>query len=429
MQLQQRDHEINILVSMLNKNGGNAAAAAAAAGVTTLPAPGGGGMGGAPMPLGPANGQRQGAGGGANGRGGGPMCPAPPPPQPPAPTAEELALARERKQQAVEAAGASGTEEANALLERNAAFEAFRRSYRKHEVIEDNKLLLKQKYDEAKRLGETVNAARAQINTLKGQIEACRRDRAISEVAASEGGEGSGAMDAATQEEEARLKAQMEEGKRTYKEGFAKLKELKGEIEHLQHLLEQSRRKLQQDFEGWYAKQQQAGAMAPPAGYEGAAPQSHMQMMPQMMPPQQPQPIQPSPPRGSGAAAAAAAAASRGMGGPSAPPGAASPTIVMPPKRFTLGGGGGAGGSPRRTPANPRVAPPAAYGSPPQECWGSPGKDKPSAPPDHGAPNLPPGAGGGGGPMLTGQPEVDKEIMAFYQARDSLVKQRMANKQ
>ena len=38
----------------------------------------------------------------------------------------------------------------------------------------------------------------------------------------------------------------MEEGKRAYKEGFAKLKELKGEIEHLQHLLEQSRRRLQQ---------------------------------------------------------------------------------------------------------------------------------------------------------------------------------------
>ena len=109
-------------------------------------------------------------------------------------------MARERKQQAVEAAGASGTEEANALLERNAAFEAFRRSYRKHEVIEDNKLLLKQKYDEAKRLGETVNAARAQINTLKGQIEACRRDRAISEVAVSEGGEGMHATNLSGQE-------------------------------------------------------------------------------------------------------------------------------------------------------------------------------------------------------------------------------------
>ena len=197
-------------------------------------------------------------------------------------------MARERKQQAVEAAGASGTEEANALLERNAAFEAFRRSYRKHEVIEDNKLLLKQKYDEAKRLGESVNAARAQINNLKGQIEACRRDRAISEVAASEGGDG--AADTAASQEEARLKMQMEEGKRTYKEGFAKLKELKGEIEHLQHLLEQSRRKLQQDFEGWYAKQQQAGALPPPAGQEGAA-----QPPPPSFPPQPPQPPQQQP--------------------------------------------------------------------------------------------------------------------------------------
>ena len=84
----------------------------------------------------------------------------------------------------------------------------------------------------------------------------------MSELAASEGG-AEAPIDTAAAEQEERLKAQMEEGKRSYKEGFAKLKELKAEIEHLQHLLEQSRRKLQQDFEGWtpsssrVAKQQQ----------------------------------------------------------------------------------------------------------------------------------------------------------------------------
>lgn len=46
------------------------------------------------------------------------------------------------------------------LADRNKAFEMFRKSYRKNEAIEDNKALLKTKYNEAKALGETVNQAR-----------------------------------------------------------------------------------------------------------------------------------------------------------------------------------------------------------------------------------------------------------------------------
>jgi len=46
---------------------------------------------------------------------------------------------------------------ANLLADRNKAFELFRKSYRKNEVIEDNKALLKSKYMEAKALGQTVN--------------------------------------------------------------------------------------------------------------------------------------------------------------------------------------------------------------------------------------------------------------------------------
>ena len=278
---------------VLNKNGGNAAAAAA--GVATLPP--GAGMPPQPMPLGPANGQRQAGSGNAQARGGG-ACPAPPP-QPP--TEAELAAARARKEQALAAAGAQGTEAGDALLERNAAFEQFRRSYRKAEAIEDNKLLLKQKYDEAKRLGESVNASRGQINQLKSQLEACRRERAVSELAASEGG-AEAPIDTAAAEQEERLKAQMEEGKRSYKEGFAKLKELKAEIEHLQHLLEQSRRKLQQDFEGWYAKQQQGGQAA------GGAPSS-MQGSPMPLGVRQPPPVHNAPSgaarRGGGSASGA----------------------------------------------------------------------------------------------------------------------------
>ncbi len=51
--------------------------------------------------------------------------------------------------------------------------------------------------------------------------------------------------------------------KAAYKEAFARLRELKQEIEHLQMLLEQSRTKLQRDFEHWMSlmlRQQQAAS-------------------------------------------------------------------------------------------------------------------------------------------------------------------------
>jgi len=335
MQLQQRDHEINILVSMLNKHGHAAppgsfaasiAASAGAGGLTPLP------------PLPPRGGVHAAGAGHA-------YASAAAAAMPPPVSAAELVAKREHVALVVEKVGASGTEEAEALLQRNAAFEAFRRSYRKNEVIEENKLLLKQKYDEAKALGEAVNGTRAQINQLKGQIEALRQKQAAAGLAED-------ADDSAGESvEEQALRAKMEEGKRSYKEGFAKLKELKAEIEHLQHLLEQSRRKLQSDFEAWYAKQQLCAGAGPLA---------------------------------------------------SAPPGGA----VAPP-----------GASPHRVPAPP-----------PAQAWSSPGRGGGGGvpyppPPPAGARGA---AGGGAGPTLTGQPDVDKEILAFYEARDLLVKQRMA---
>ena len=114
------------------------------------------------------------------------------------------------------------------------AFEGFRRSYRKGALIEENKATLRQRYEEAKALGESVNGARACINALKGRVETCRQKRAAAGVADGGGG-------ALPSPEEEALVAELDGEKRKYKEGFAKLRELKGEIEHLQHLLEQAR--------------------------------------------------------------------------------------------------------------------------------------------------------------------------------------------
>lgn len=45
------------------------------------------------------------------------------------------------------------------------------------QVVEDNKQLLKAKYDQAKALGASVNASKARINELRGQIEQWRMQR------------------------------------------------------------------------------------------------------------------------------------------------------------------------------------------------------------------------------------------------------------
>ena len=47
---------------------------------------------------------------------------------------------------------------------RQEAFETFRRDYELNRNIEDNKRTLKQRYTEAKTLGEQVNGARAVIS-------------------------------------------------------------------------------------------------------------------------------------------------------------------------------------------------------------------------------------------------------------------------
>lgn len=45
------------------------------------------------------------------------------------------------------------------------------------QVIEDNKQLLKAKYDQAKALGASVNASKGRINELRSQIEQWRMQR------------------------------------------------------------------------------------------------------------------------------------------------------------------------------------------------------------------------------------------------------------
>lgn len=130
---------------------------------------------------------------------------------------------------------------------RQEAFEIFKRDYTQNSNIEDNKDALKAKYVEAKKLGEYVNKSRTKINHVKSQIEQYRMQLAMQGLVDPQ--------DAEPDDEEQEMRNEMEEEKLRYKESFTRLRTLKTEIEHLQHLLEKSKVRLMKDFEMWWAEQ------------------------------------------------------------------------------------------------------------------------------------------------------------------------------
>ncbi|XP_075301893.1 kinesin-like protein KIF6 [Opisthocomus hoazin] len=129
------------------------------------------------------------------------------------------------------------------------AFEVFKRDHADGITIEDSKQLLKQRFAEAKCLGDKLNEVRNKINHLKGEITQRRIQRAA--LAVSSPSEELNTLDPV----EENLRMQIEEEKKSYKTMFNRLKGLKVEIEHLQLLMEKAMMKLQKDFEVWWSEE------------------------------------------------------------------------------------------------------------------------------------------------------------------------------
>ncbi|NWY50801.1 KIF6 protein, partial [Chionis minor] len=129
------------------------------------------------------------------------------------------------------------------------AFEVFKREHADSITMEDNKHLLKQRFAEAKCLGEKLNEVRNKINHLKGEITRRHIQRAA--LAVSNPSEELNMLDPV----EEKLRMQIEEEKKSYKTMFNRLKGLKVEIEHLQLLMEKVKMKLQKDFESWWSEE------------------------------------------------------------------------------------------------------------------------------------------------------------------------------
>ncbi|NWS33811.1 KIF6 protein, partial [Polioptila caerulea] len=128
------------------------------------------------------------------------------------------------------------------------AFEVFKRDHADSITIEDNKQLLKQRFDEAKCLGEKLNEVRNKINHLKGKIIQRQIQRAA--LAVSNPSE-----ELTFDPVEENLRMQIEEEKKSYKRVYSHFKGLKVEIEHLQLLMEKVKMKLKKDFEVWWSEE------------------------------------------------------------------------------------------------------------------------------------------------------------------------------
>ncbi|KAK7483515.1 hypothetical protein BaRGS_00025189 [Batillaria attramentaria] len=129
-------------------------------------------------------------------------------------------------------------------LGRQEAFDIFLRDYHHSQAIEENKQVLKQRYGQAKALGERLNTSKQRINHLKAEVEDLRLQGDFSEEDLEEMEHG--------------MREEMEREKMMYKETFVQLRTMKTEIEHLQHLLEKAKVKMMKDFEMWWAQQSQA---------------------------------------------------------------------------------------------------------------------------------------------------------------------------
>ncbi|KAL9644852.1 hypothetical protein ABK040_005332 [Willaertia magna] len=137
------------------------------------------------------------------------------------------------------------------MKERAEAFEIFRRTYRKDNVIERNKQILGEKIILAKELAKVINDKKAEINALKNKLTQLRTERATQNlIKRNEDNEDE--EDEEQYPEEIELKKKILFEKDEHQKKFDQLKEYKKEIEYLKRVLDNSREKLKRDFENWY---------------------------------------------------------------------------------------------------------------------------------------------------------------------------------
>lgn len=133
------------------------------------------------------------------------------------------------------------------LKDPSKAFNWFRLRYPGDKHLNENKSLLQERFQEAKDKGITVKQCKENINAQRLQIEKIRKAAVMEQVLGAK-------LDDDTHPDELECLSIIEDYKRKYKTGIEHLRELKGTIEHIKKLIEKNQRKMQKDFDTWYAK-------------------------------------------------------------------------------------------------------------------------------------------------------------------------------
>lgn len=161
----------------------------------------------------------------------------------------------------------SALADADLLKDRQAAFEAFRRSYRKYEQIEKNKHELRGAYDACKAIALEVNSCVDAIKRLKHRVNQLRADRALQGIAEPHA-------------DEAAALEQLSEAKEAYRSQGAELGRRKEQIDHMHLVMLRAQEQLTKDFDEWFtarlkqlsiAKQQQQRLAGAGGGSGGGA--------------------------------------------------------------------------------------------------------------------------------------------------------------
>lgn len=139
----------------------------------------------------------------------------------------------------------SGKEAAALLLDRNKAFEVFRKSVRRSETFEENKNLLRTLFSRAKSLGLVANEARERASAAKNQLQKIRATTAL---------EGSDDTVQPENPETEKVRTDLEKQKKIYTDSTNELRNVKGDIERVQKMMEQCKDRLRRDFEQWYGQ-------------------------------------------------------------------------------------------------------------------------------------------------------------------------------
>lgn len=129
------------------------------------------------------------------------------------------------------------------LMNRQACFEMFRKSYRKSEALQADHSLLEDLSSKGKKYSEEVKASKARLDYLKNSIEDIRRAQALQGM--RQGGEWTRSP------EEDKLLVEVGQQKKALQQSVDKVKGIKEEIVRVQMNYENTVKRMKADFEKW----------------------------------------------------------------------------------------------------------------------------------------------------------------------------------